>query len=452
MYNTYQSVLACNNNTVNDKSLYSFQSSTEVSFENANGGYESVVLKKESENYTCSDCTQSNRININNDSLKVKDAYLNNAIMYPANFKILVESMYTGGIRQRAVEVNVKTTYTLPNSSNDLIVEDKGNGNYTEAKYNGFKILNNSIIGKKYNLEVNNTSLGHKGAFDSEVNKSGYKYKCNYEVTETVTDECVCPPGTDHEGEDLYCMIYSSGTTCVEAQVDYCNDTTLTIPDYCPFTCPTDTSIDLTACVNTGKTYSECEALLCNKNNVYRCKNKDSNGNQMDITSCVYTKIAQGMSETNAHNLCDTLLCHGTGLRVIYRTISLENPFPGKQIKGGIKDFNTDVNGRYPGTNWNSKTLVKNDILYSRSNASHGSQIYYKEKPLYTFVLNTTTINAIRNYNNTHKYDDFLLDCKKNNATACVSEFVHNSSLSGLTGGVCQNSTSSSNFYTCSND
>lgn len=452
MYDTYKSVVACNNADIDFKSLYNFQSDTDVSFENADGGYETVTLKKESEVYSCNNCKQENLISVTDNELKAYYAFRNNAKMLPSNFKALVESMHTGGSRQRSIEVNVNTTYTLPNDKeNDWVTEDKGNGNYTEAKYNGFKISNNSEIGKKYDLIVKNLTLGHDGAFNEELDRPNYKYVCNYEVTETVTDDCICPPGTDHEGEDLYCMIYDNNTTCIEAQVDYCNDSSITIPDYCPpiMLCPNDKTINLSACINSGYDYDYCEDLLCNGENVYRCKN-----NNMSITSCVYTKMAQGMSESKAYDACDALLCHGSGLRVIYRTISLENPFPGKTISGGISGFNTDVNGRYPGTNWNSKSVVTNDILYSRKNiaSSYGSKIYQNEEPLYTFVLNTGTINAIRNYNNSHDYDDFELDCKKNDATACVSSFVHDTGLSGLTSGACKNNTSASNFYTCSND
>ena len=104
------------------------------------------------------------------------------------------------------------------------------------------------------------------------------------------------------------------------------------------------------------------------------------------------------------------------------------------------------IKGRYPGTNWNSQKVVKNEILNNRGVS--GSSVYNKE-PLYTFVLNATTIKAIRNYNKNKNYADFNLKCKKNGTTACVSSFVHSNSY-GLTDGTCFSVANSGNdFYTC---
>lgn len=450
MKDTYLQVAACNNKEIDPKSIYNFETDAAMSFEGANGT-ENVVLSKESEKYTCTNCSNPNQLTTSDSDMKNLYFFTNN--YSPTRFAELVNSLNPGGIRMREVTVDVDVTYTLPP---DNVVEDKGNGNFSTAKYNGFKILKESIVGKKYNLKIFNTVLGHKNTFADLVNKD---YTCNYEVTETVTPDCICPEGTDNAGKDLYCMIADSNTTCIEAQINYCNDSTITIPDECDFDefCPNDYSKKLTPCIDAGYTRDYCENLICKSSisNTYRCKNTNGVGGKMDITSCVYTKMAQGLSEQSAIDECDSIICPiSGGLRIIYRTISLENPFPGKTISGGVSGFNTDVKGRYPGTNWNSVNVVKNEILYSRthSQSSYGSKIYQNETPLYTFVLNSTTINAIRSYNDTHKYDDFELDCKKNNATACVSTFVHDSNLSGLVGGTCQYNTSKTNFYKCSDD
>lgn len=449
MAGTYVQVASCNNKFIDSTALYDFQTNASMSFDGADGT-EYVTLNIESKDYSCNNCSQNNKLTT--DESNTKNLFFFTSNYNKSQFANLVNSINAGGSRQRVATVSANVTYTLPNGT---VTEDKGNGNYTQANYYGFKISRNSKVGVKYDLKIFNNQLGHKNSFGSLLNKNG-TYTCDYEVTETVTDECICPPGTDHEGENLYCMIADSNTTCIEAQVDYCNDTTITIPDTCDadLYCTNDPTIKLTACVNSGRTFEECENILCNGPSVYRCKNTNGVGGYMDITSCVQTKMAQGLSEQQAIDVCDALVCPGTGLRVIYRTISLENPFPGKTISGGIKGFNTDVNGRYPGANWNSEKIVKNDILYSRSNSqsSYGSKIYYNEEPLYTFVLNSATINAIRNYNDTHKYDDFELDCKKNNSLACVSTFVHDPSLSGLVSGTCQFNTSKTNFYKCSDD
>lgn len=449
MAGTYVQVASCNNKFIDSSALYDFQTNASMSFEGADGT-EYVTLNVESQNYSCNNCNQSNKLTT--DESNTKNLYFFSSNYNKTQFANLVNSINAGGSRQRVATVSANVTYTLPSGT---VTEDKGNGNYTQANYYGFKISKNSKIGVKYDLKIFNTHLGHKNKFGSLLNKNG-TYTCDYEVTETVTEDCVCPPGTDHEGENLYCMIADSSTTCIEAQVDYCNDTTINIPDTCDadLYCTNDPTIKLNACVNAGRTFEECENILCNGSSTYRCKNTNNVGGNMDITSCVYTKLAQGYSLQESIDICDTLVCPGKGLRIIYRPISLENPFPGKTISGGIAGFNTDVKGRYPGANWNSLSIVKNDILYSRSNsqASYGSKIYQNEEPLYTFVLNTAIINEIRKYNDTHKYDDFNLDCKKNNSLACVSAFVHDSSLSGIVGGTCQYNTSKTNFYKCSND
>lgn len=452
MAGTYVQVASCNNKFIDSKSIYNFQTNASMSFEGADG-IENVVLQIESENYSCINCKQNNQLSTK--EVDTKNLYFFTTYYNKTNFANLVNSINAGGSKERVVTASANVTYTLPSGS---ITEDKKNGNYTQTNYNGFKISKNSLIGIKYDLKLFNTQLGHNNSFGSLLNKNGV-YTCNYEVTETPTDECICPPGTSHEGEDLYCLVADGNTSCIEAKIKYCNDESIYIPEECPglLTCPSDPTKSLSACVNSGYDYNYCENLICKSNisNTYRCKNTNGVGGKMDITSCVYTKMAQGLSEQSAIDECDSIICPiSGGLRIIYRTISLENPFPGKTISGGVSGFNTDVKGRYPGTNWNSVNVVKNEILYSRthSQSSYGSKIYQNETPLYTFVLNSTTINAIRSYNDTHKYDDFELDCKKNNATACVSTFVHDSNLSGLVGGTCQYNTSKTNFYKCSDD
>lgn len=454
MAGTYVQVASCNNLTIDKNSLYNFETDAAMSFDGPDGT-ETVTLDKISEVYTCStnNCIQANKLTTAESNTASLSFYFNN--YNQTQFANLVNSINDkGGSRERLITIEADVTYSLPSGS---ITEDKGNGNYTVANYNGFKISKNSSVGVKYNLNVYNTVLGHNNVFGDLLNKD---YVCTYEVTETTTDDCICPEGTINSGKDLFCMISDNGMTCADAKLQYCNDSSITIPDTCSEEryCLNDPSKDLSPCINTGYSYDYCENLICNggKQSKYTCKNTNNVGGKMDITSCVMTKMAQGLSESDAIDKCDSLVCPiKGGLRIIYRTISLENPFPGKNITGGVKGFNTDVNGRYPGSNWNSQTLVKNHIRYSRtkdSSASYGSKIYQNEEPLYTFVLNASTINAIRNYNETHSYDDFELDCKNNNSTACVSSFVHNAGLSGLTGGDCAYSTSKNNFYRCSDD
>lgn len=392
----------------------------------------------------------------------------------------------------RQIIANVGVTYSLPTSGNllynyvvkrnDRYVSQtempSSDANYTTIGFSNLPISFNANPTIKYNLILSNIKFGDNGGQYTPSN-----YVCNYEVTKTLPTSCICPVGTKYEGKDLSSIIIDKGITCYEAQQNYCDierttcpddpsiDLTSCISDFDYFTCydkycrsditktkycPDKPGIELSTCLN-NYSYSYCYNLLCVDPDIsedgYKCKNTLGVDGEMDITSCVYTKMAQGLSLNDAINECDSLICPLSGLRIIYRTISLENPFPGKNISNKVLGFNDDVKGRFPGTNWNDLTLVRKHILTSRG--YDGSAIY-QEEPLYTFVLNTGTINAIRRYNETREasggYADYTLDCKLSHSRACISDFVHNPDLSGLVGGVCSSATGRSNFYLCSGD
>ena len=392
----------------------------------------------------------------------------------------------------RQIIANVGVTYSLPTSGNllynyvvkrnDRYVSQtempSSDANYTTIGFSNLPISFNANPTIKYNLILSNIKFGDNGGQYTPSN-----YVCNYEVTKTLPTSCICPVGTKYEGKDLSSIIIDKGITCYDAQQNYCDierttcpddpsiDLTSCISDFDYFTCydkycrsditktkycPDKPGIELSTCLN-NYSYSYCYNLLCVDPDIsedgYKCKNTLGVDGEMDITSCVYTKMAQGLSLNDAINECDSLICPLSGLRIIYRTISLENPFPGKNISNKVLGFNDDVKGRFPGTNWNDLTLVRKHILTSRG--YDGSAIY-QEEPLYTFVLNTGTINAIRRYNETREasggYADYTLDCKLSHSRACISDFVHNPDLSGLVGGVCSSATGRSNFYLCSGD
>lgn len=121
---------------------------------------------------------------------------------------------------------------------------------------------------------------------------------------------------------------------------------------------------------------------------------------------------------------------------VIYRTIDLNNPFPGK-----------DGDGRTPGQNWNSLELIENKITETKN--------AYNETPIYKITLTPETIKKIREYNDNHDYLDYEnLDCK-DDRVACISSFLHGTttgtnSTSAVVNvdGTCSN-INHDNFYTC---
>ncbi|MDD2378074.1 MAG: hypothetical protein PHE05_04525, partial [Bacilli bacterium] len=103
------------------------------------------------------------------------------------------------------------------------------------------------------------------------------------------------------------------------------------------------------------------------------------------------------------------------GLTVVYRPISLTNPFPGE---------NAPSNGRRRGSNWSSSS----DLLKITKNRglTDPERIYFDRQPMYEITLNTQSILAIRNYNRTTKggYSDFNLNCVIGQGRECKSNFI----------------------------
>jgi hypothetical protein len=109
--------------------------------------------------------------------------------------------------------------------------------------------------------------------------------------------------------------------------------------------------------------------------------------------------------------------------------------------------FNLNVYGRYPGYNWNGTELVKSKIINngSTSTTTVTADEIYSQKPLYHFVINSSTILSIRQYNksraNSNGYNDFTLECITDDSnplvgSACLSRsFVHNPNYGGDTTG-----------------
>ena len=416
---------------------------------------------------------------------------------------------------QRKITAEVRVQYSLPTSEENLLYnyvvkrndsfkaqtsKPSNDSNYTTIGFSNLPISYNAPTNVTYELRLSNIKFGDNGG--------QYKpsdYVCNYNVTKTLPTDCLCPPGTKYTGKDLSDIMIDEKLTCSEAQEQYCDTDKNACPDgshsedmmkcmetkdyftcydkYCRTDknktkyCPNDPTVNISACLNNFD-YDYCIKTLCDGGSggddgdddggkKYKCKNTNGVDGEMDITSCVQVKMAQGLTESEAISACDALVCPLSGLRIIYRTISLENPFPSKladadttnipvDLKIGM--FNDDVRGRYPGTNWNDQKLVQNHILTVKRTTGtvDGSDIYNTE-PLYKFELNTTTINKIREYNKQRVenggYADFTLECRINNAKACVSEnFVHNQDLSGIVGGVCMNATNKNDFYKCSGD
>lgn len=86
------------------------------------------------------------------------------------------------------------------------------------------------------------------------------------------------------------------------------------------------------------------------------------------------------------------------GLNLIFRPISLVDPFPGAL-----------GNGRNPGSNWDGAGLIENYILNNRG--VNNNRIYYDKAPMYQITLTPALIQQIRAYNDRTTYSDFNMDC-----------------------------------------
>lgn len=288
------------------------------------------------------------------------------------------------------------------------------------------------------------------------------------------------------------CLKNNDWATC--EQLNNCTDT----PDG---SCPEDSTHPERNCqtwVNMGNKEDTCITDWCNDPscdgpNCFLCP-PDSDIPLMDISSCVSGQRAQGKGIQEAKTTCERecyISCNqGSNCppdgrlpgAIIYRTISLENPFPSMNGDKSIdknqpnlvalnhrpltslnineKTFNQKVKGRYPGTNWNGVQLVYDKILNNRG--YDGSAIYQEATPLYTFNLDATAIKKIRDYNTKQAkesagYADWDLTCT--NGAYCISEFVHKSGITTATGNsildssnsTCANASNKSSFISCYN-
>lgn len=99
------------------------------------------------------------------------------------------------------------------------------------------------------------------------------------------------------------------------------------------------------------------------------------------------------------------------GTKIIYRPISLTNPFPYTKNEGSYMY-------RGIGANW-SKELAETYILNNRNVNDYN---VYNLTPLYTITLTPSDIKEIRQYNKKHSYNDFNLTCT--DGYNCLSKFL----------------------------
>jgi hypothetical protein len=446
----------------------SFSADYSVSYNDSTYGETNFELQESGSSMECTGCTST----IGNISADESDNENHNW----ANEGIF--SSKKSQVEARTIKFSISKTFDLKDgyyyyvdklTNKSLSNLTSTTANYSTIGFSNLPISFDSDTTALYNLKLNVSVSGTN--FDDEINRDDYV--CHYTV-KNGNDSCICPENTENKGKDLSCYVSTknqstSGYTCATAIEEVCNSNSAAIiessdPDICPekYVCPEGTmnaGYDLTACITSGKSYQWCENYWCDFDitNPPVCPRGTTNEG-MDLTSCVYPMVNKGMSYADALVYCQDVSCPTSGVKIIYRTISLINPFPGFNANSTVSSssptrgmFNMTVSGRYPGSNWNSSSVVYSRILQNRGTAAGSGYDVYDKEPLYTFVLTPDLIKEIRKYNarQSNGYADFNLSCKLNNSKACISEFVH-SSLSGLVSGSCKSlSSNGANFYTC---
>ena len=314
-------------------------------------------------------------------------------------------------------EILKEYTYKLPSDQYQYILKPQGlsvsekpddedqeyiNLGYTNLPVHFMTPEGSYPITLTYNQFSSNERLEHKFddiVFGTDRNKS-LVYNCNYFVDNNIIDN----PG--------------GGETTPNSCEEKCGSDTVCLADCkkCEENCAGDRDCMKSKCYGENPndpTSPGADALAC----IQRC-----NGDQTCIENCSSCEGAQCVTCTGDY--CDDW----RGLAIIYRPISLENPFPG--IDGEIRE---------PGSNWKS-TKVKVDgetkYLYISSNRNvSGSEIYHANvRPMYSFTLTPSVIMKIRAYNDTTDYGDFNMKCIKSSDGVwkeCKSNFLRNQAGTG---------------------
>lgn len=172
--------------------------------------------------------------------------------------------------------------------------------------------------------------------------------------------------------------------------------------------------------------YNTYSTQIDNYHDSFVEKEFGKSASQSELLHDCYYKVTEGEPYCPTKGCADDEYDLGS-VRLIYRPISLENPFP-----------DIDASGRDTGSNWcvlnedkekdcsNTNANVEKYILNNRNTS--GSDIYFSTKePMYQIELTPALINIIRDYNKQTDYDDYYLYCsglKGKEGSECKSKFV----------------------------
>jgi hypothetical protein len=342
----------------------------------------------------------------------------------------IINQGYTYYTSSNIYSLKSTSKYGLDLKQKDSIDNKKEYGNVADDNIN-----DNSVCKIKQKLKDNgqteNTAkisiVGHDNLVCTENDDKTIEYSPNI-VAE-------CPANTYHAGTNAYYWLANSlinddslkkkalgGVNSTEAIDMFCNNKTLEKFDggYEQII-NEDGSAVLDDCLMAGVPLKQCQE---NAGKTYNCT--DGQGIKTDVSYFVYLKAKEKSIDFSNITQMNTILksiekenpycndsCYNgdkNSKTFVYRTISLgdkKTSFPGK-----------NGNGRTPGSNWNSDSLIEK-IITNR-------QDVYNNEPMYEIFLDYSTLKKIRSDNKQIKYDygNFNnLECNEN-GTACISKFL----------------------------
>ena len=361
----------------------------------------------------------------------------------------IINQGYTYYTSSNIYSLKSTSKYGLDLTQKDSIDNKKEYGNVADDNIN-----DNSVCKIKQKLKDNgqteNTAkisiVGHDNLVCTENDDKTIEYSPNI-VAE-------CPANTYHAGTNAYYWLANSlinddslkkkalgGVNSTEAIDMFCNNKTLEKFDggYEQII-NEDGSAVLDDCLMAGVPLKQCQE---NAGKTYKCI--DGQGIKTDVSYFVYLKAKEKGITNFANN---------TQMKTMLESVKKENPYCNNSCYNGDKNSKTFVyrtislgdkktsfpgkngNGRTPGSNWNSDSLIKTIIT--------NKQDIYNNEPMYEIELNYQKIAEIRNYNKKHSYDDFKLECDSN-GSSCVSEFLNSASLNVK--GKCSNVNNTANSF-----
>lgn len=370
------------------------------------------------------------------------------------------------------------------NDENKKVNLNLGNPTSTPTLNNGYSIITNgkttdlasgSLNYCSWDLKKYNANFGTNGTMDNTItfdfSRENEIAACIGKRNATITikksntqQDCACPPNTNHSGTNAYYWYsnnkitdqdmetrFTDGITCTEAQELVCNSN-LPKTDTGYKEIENGEGCSMQDCLQAGNPYEYCSMMACQQ---YKCdirilgktswvytqydvykkihetyKKEDLEGMSFEYAELMANKIAKEVCQENS---CDNDK-NKNKTNFVYRTVELND---GQNTNVSFPGLNG--NGRKSGSNWTEnsiKTILNKNRIKSND-------------PMYEIVLDSKTINKVRNYNKqqNNDYGSYnTLNCgNDNDGSACLSKFLRDRdviSVSGRCSGL-----SKENFY-----